>query len=239
MGKRTASATDPKIAIGYLRVSTDEQALGPEAQRGAIERWAAAHGVTVAAWHVDQGVSGGAALEKRPALMAAIASLEAHNAGLLVVAKRDRLARDVMLAAMIESLAKRQGARVASAAGEGEGDENDPAALLMRRMVDAFAEYERALIRARTRAALAVKKDRGERAGTVPFGFRLAADGSHVEPDETEQTTIARVRELRANGASIRGIVAELARAGVVGRTGRPFCKGSVENLLRKESAAA
>ena len=44
------------------------------------------------------------------------------------------------------------------------------------RMVDAFAEYERAIIRARTRAALAVKRGRGERTGEVPYGFRLAED---------------------------------------------------------------
>jgi len=54
------------------------------------------------------------------------------------------------------------------------------------------------VIRARTRAALAVKKTRGERVGAVPFGYRLAADGVHVDKDEGEQATIARVRELHA-----------------------------------------
>jgi DNA invertase Pin-like site-specific DNA recombinase len=166
--------------------------------------------------------------------MNAVGELEAHGAGLLVVSKRDRLARDVVLAAAIEQLVRGRGARVVSAAGEGSDDADDPSALLMRRLVDAFAEYERALIRARTRAALAVKKKRNERAGELPFGYRLGADGRTLEPHPVEQAIVARVGELRAAGESIRGIVATLAREGMQGRAGRPLSKGSVENLVRR-----
>ena len=81
---------------------------------------------------------------------------------MLLVAKRDRLGRDVIAVAMIERLIAKRGARVVSAAGEGT-DSDDPSALLMRRLIDSFAEYERALIAARTRAALAAKRRRGER----------------------------------------------------------------------------
>ncbi len=74
---------------------------------------------------------------------------------MLLVAKRDRLARDVVVAAMVDRLAERHGARVLAADGTGNGD--GPEAMLMRGIVDVFAQYERALIRARTKAALAVK----------------------------------------------------------------------------------
>lgn len=222
------------LAVAYLRVSTEDQQLGPEAQRAAIERWAATAGVTVVAWHVDHGVSGGAELDKRPALQLALDALEQSAAGALVVAKRDRLARDVVLAALIERLVGKSGARVVSAAGEGGDDANDPSSMLMRRIVDAFAEYERALIRARTRAALAVKKKRGERAGNVPFGYKLMANAVSLERDEREQLVIAHALELRASGASVRGVVMQLKAAGVVGRSGRPLCKAAVENILRR-----
>lgn len=220
-------------AVAYLRVSTDEQALGPEAQRAAIEAWAARAGVAIVAWHLDQGVSGGAALDRRPALLAALDGLETTGAGLLVVAKRDRLARDVVLAAMIERLAARTGARVVSAAGEGSDDGDDPSALLMRRMVDAFAEYERALIRARTRAALAVKSARGERVGQVPFGFRVAADGVALERDEGEQAALATIRALRLDGLSFERIAAELNTRGVPARGAR-WHKTTVVRLARE-----
>lgn len=237
MARRTPTA-DATRAVAYLRVSTDEQHLGPEAQRAAIQRWADAHGVTVVAWHEDHGVSGGAALERRPALLAALDELgDGDGAGVLVVAKRDRLARDVVVAAMVERLAERSGARIVSADGAGNAD--GPEGMLMRGIVDLFAQYERALIRARTTAALAVKKARSERVGTVPFGWRLAADGVALVPDPTEAATVSRVRELRAAGVSIRGIVAELASEGHEARTGRPVSKGTVENILRRESEAA
>jgi DNA invertase Pin-like site-specific DNA recombinase len=162
MGSSTKrNATDSNTAVAYLRVSTDRQELGPEAQRAAIEAWAAREGVTVAAWHVDAGVSGAAAIADRPELVAALASLTVHRAGVLVVAKRDRLARDVMAAAMLERMALDAGARIVSAAGEGT-DSNDPSAVLMRTLVDAFAQYERAMIAARTKAALGAKRARGE-----------------------------------------------------------------------------
>ncbi|HVY65902.1 MAG TPA: recombinase family protein [Gammaproteobacteria bacterium] len=232
---RRAAKGDPKRAVGYLRVSTEDQRLGPEAQRDAIERWAAREGVRVVAWHCDQGVSGGAPLDQRPALLDALLALQTSRAGVLVVAKRDRLARDVFLAAMVEQKAGAAGAQVISAAGEGTGgDEDDPAAQLMRRMVDAFAEYERALIRARTRAALRAKARRRERVGSVPWGFELSADAVHLELSEHEQAVLARIAALRAEGTSLRGIVATLDAEGVTGRAGTPLQLKRVALLVRR-----
>lgn len=209
------------VAVAYLRVSTDEQKLGPEAQRAAIEAWAARQGVTVAAWCVDAGVSGGTDIDARPGLVAALAELRVHRGGVLVVAKRDRLARDVYVAATIERAVCSSGARVLCADGTANGD--TPADAFMRTILDGAAAYERALIRARTKAALGAKRAKGERIGAVPFGYHVAADGVHLEIDAAEQSVIARVRELRAAGLTLRAVVAALAGAGLVSRAGRPF----------------
>jgi DNA invertase Pin-like site-specific DNA recombinase len=125
---------DPLRVVGYVRVSSEDQTLGPVAQRHALEAWVRARGAALVAVHEDLGLSGGAGLEKRPGLLATLDALREHGAGVLFVAKRDRLARDVMVAAMVERLAARVGASVVSAAGEGEG--NDPASQLMRTIVD-------------------------------------------------------------------------------------------------------
>jgi DNA invertase Pin-like site-specific DNA recombinase len=232
-----APAADLTLAVGYLRVSTDEQANGEDAQRAAIERWAAAAGVRVVAWHADHGVSGAAPLDRRPGLLAAVDAVAAAGAGALVVARRDRLARDVMAAAMVEGLVSRAGARVVSAAGEGtDGDATDPAALLMRRLVDAFAEYERALIKSRTRAALAVKACRGELVGTAPLGQRVAADGVQLEADPREAEALALVAQLRADGLSVRKIAAELNARGVPAR-GASWHPTTVARLLSRGAA--
>jgi DNA invertase Pin-like site-specific DNA recombinase len=142
------------------------------------------------------------------------------GAGVLVVAKRDRLARDVAVAAMIEKATLAAGAKVVSADGAGNGD--SPADAFMRTLLDGAAAYERALIRARTKAALGAKRARGERAGGVPYGF-TADDAGRLTSCPVEQEVISIVGTLRAAGMPLRGVVAELARRGLISRTGRPL----------------
>src|SRR5215469_9398058 len=129
----------PSRCIGYIRASTEDQSLGPEAQRTALEKWCQSHGAELVATFEDLGVSGGLELDKRPGLLAALDALRDNRAAVLLVAKRDRLARDVMVAAMVNRLAEKAGAQVLSADGVGNGDE--PEALLMRNIGNAFAEY--------------------------------------------------------------------------------------------------
>jgi DNA invertase Pin-like site-specific DNA recombinase len=156
-------------------------------------------------------VSGGAPLEERPGLLAALEDVRVRSAGVLVVARRDRLARDVLTAALVERLCDREGARVLTADGTGNGE--GPEAALLRSLLDAFAQYERALIRARTRAALAVKKARGERTGGVPMGH--AVDGAgRLAVDVREAAAVARARELRGEGRTLREIAATLSAEG-------------------------
>jgi site-specific DNA recombinase len=228
-------AVDSKLAIAYLRVSTEDQSLGPDVQRAAIVQWAAQNGVSIASWHVDQGVSGGSSVDKRPALLAAVDALRDSGAGLLVIAKRDRLARDIVVGAMIEQLVARQNGSIVSADGTGNGD--GPADELMRNMVQAFAQYERALIRARTRAALSVKRERGERTGGVPYGMQLGADGKTLEENPGELAVLVQVRSWRAAGLSTRAIVGECGRAGFLARSGKPFQQTQIVRMLAKGAA--
>lgn len=229
-------------AIAYLRVSTENQLLGPEAQRAAIEAWAARGDVEVVSWHVDQGVSGAAHLADRPGLLDAVAALRATGAQVLVVAKRDRLARDVMIAAMVEREVEKSGATIVSADGAGAGV--GPEAQLMRRIVDAFAEYERALIRARVRGALAVKKARGERVGTVPFGKRVEDDGRRSKndkpvalvDDEAEMRVLRVARNALEQRKSLRQTVEHLRCAGYKSRSGKPFTLTQVVRMLKQSA---
>ena len=78
-------------------------------------------GVRVAAWCIDHGVRSVSPMAERPALRAALAALRQHAAGVFVVARRDRIARDVVLAASITGAVALEGARVVSVSGEGMG----------------------------------------------------------------------------------------------------------------------
>jgi DNA invertase Pin-like site-specific DNA recombinase len=231
----------PKLALAYVRVSTDSQKLGPEAQRAQIEAWARQEGVGVVDWFEDTGVCGETDLEDRPGLVAAVAALPQQQAGLLVVAKRDRLARDPAVAALIERSVRRAGACVVSADGLGNGEA--PGEMLLRTILDGAAAYELAVTRQRTRAAAQAKRARGLRAGTIPFGYRLAAEGPRnaagriqaLEPDPGEQAVLARVRQLRQQGLSLRRIVTELEQTGIRGRSGQPLRLTQVARLAEAE----
>src|SRR5437016_3337520 len=112
--RRTQARTvgDPRKVIGYVRVSTGEQALGPEAQRRALLAWCAAYGCKMVDVFCDQAVGGAAPADQRPGLSAALAGVKQHGAGILLVATRDRLARDTLVAALVEQRAQQLGAAI-------------------------------------------------------------------------------------------------------------------------------
>jgi hypothetical protein len=74
--------------------------------------------------------------------------------------------------------------------------------------------------RALTKAALAVKKAKGQLVGAVPYGWQLAADGVQLERCEAEQAVIAEVLSMRARGLTLRAIGTELTRQGITPRNG-------------------
>lgn len=213
--------------IAYLRVSTEQQTqsgAGLDAQHDTCLRVAG----ELAGVYRDEGVSGKTGLDKRPALLEAIAQLSKGDT--LIVAKRDRLGRDPLAVAMIEAAVTRKGARIVSAAGEGT-DSDSPTDILMRRMVDAFAEYERLVIGARTRAALQAKKVRGERTGSIPYGFRCN-DGVNLVPDDVEQEAIAMIQDLNRKGLSLRNIAGRLEAKGYKPRNGKAWHPQTISNIL-------
>jgi DNA invertase Pin-like site-specific DNA recombinase len=246
--KRTRTP-DRTRGIGYLRLSPGDRksgqgadAAGIEAQRSDICRWAAANGIEIVAWFEDIDTCGQAGsldtpLADRPGMMAALDAIQELGAGLLIVQKRDRMARDVMLAAMIARLVEREGATIVSANGAGNG--KSPEAALMRGIIDLFAEYELAMIRRRTKAALTAKKARGERTGSVPYGFQLSADGVRLEAEDRESAIIDRARELRGQGMSFGKVGAVLEAMGYVSRSGRCFAPVQIARMLERPPVTA
>jgi len=208
------------MVIGYLRVSTEEQArsgLGMDAQREAIQVAANARGWHVT-WAVDDGYSGSTL--KRPALVTALEALRAGEAEGLVVSKLDRLSRSAQDFANTMAAAKKQGwALVALDLGV---DTTTPSGKLMAGVMAQFAEYERELISTRTKDALAAAKARGQRLG---------------RPRVIDPALLARIVTERASGASLRAIAKALNDEGVpTERRGRCWHPATIRGLV--ESAA-
>ena len=225
-------------AIIYTRVSTNDQAesgAGLAAQSASCAAYAAKAGINVIGKFTDAAISGAAGIEDRPGLMAAVACL--RRGDVLLIAKRDRLGRDQMAVLMIERAVSRKGATIISADGLGNGD--DAGSVFMRQVIDAAAVYERNLIKARTKAAMAAKRKAGERTGEVPFGWRLDDAGRLVE-DAAEQNVLAKIMGCRAAGMSLRKIAAILTGAGIITKKGRAtWTHTTVASILERAAALA
>jgi DNA invertase Pin-like site-specific DNA recombinase len=96
-----------------------------------------------------------------------------------------------------------------------------------------LSQWEREAIGERTLDALQLKRSRLEYLGNAPYGFRLAADRQHIEPDSQEQSVLKRIRKLRLDGMSLRGIATELNKRQLTTRQGSPWRMEYVARLLK------
>ena len=134
------------------------------------------------------------------------------------MAKLDRLTRSVKdLCELLERFERRGVALISVAESL---DTGSAAGRLVLNIMAAVSQWEREAIGERTRDALRHKRANGERVGNIRFGFRLGADGKHLEPDPAEQAVLTEIRRLRQTGHSLRGIAASLNRRGLRTRRG-------------------
>ena len=221
-------------AIIYLRCSTQKQAQaenGLEAQKADCLAYADRMGLEVAGVFVDASVSGGAEVSERPALLDALGSLK--KGSVLLVAKRDRIARDVLINAVIEKMVSDKKSSIVSADGAGNG--NDPAAELMRNMLAAMAAYEKALAGMRTKAALRAMKEAGKVYGKIPYGY--SRNGNLLIQNELELSVIHDVKAWRAAGSKWRECVARLNGGSRFNRAGRPWSVQNLSQVIRRAAA--
>jgi DNA invertase Pin-like site-specific DNA recombinase len=217
--------------VAYLRVSTDRQGksgLGIEAQRAAIARFAEAEGCDVLAEFVEVETGKGAdALNRRPQLAAALAAARKGKAAVLV-AKLDRLSRDVhfisgLMAEKVPFIVAELGADV------------DPFVL---HLYAALAEKERALIADRTRVALLAKKAAGATLGNRTNLREAQASGAEANrkaADGFAGNVLPVVRQLQAAGITTTRALAESLNArGIRTARGGEWHHSTVRNLLAR-----
>jgi len=163
MARNRRSTPDPAQVVGYVRVSTDEQAesgLGLAAQRSAIKAECERRGWLLAAVHKD-ALSGKSM--NRPGLAAALEAVETGSASAIVVAKLDRLSRS--LKDFAEIMAKAQAGHWNIVALDLGIDLSTAAGEFMASVMASAAQWERRIIGQRTKDALAVKRAQGVRLG--------------------------------------------------------------------------
>jgi DNA invertase Pin-like site-specific DNA recombinase len=221
--RRRAVISTPGV-LGYLRVSTDEQAasgLGLAAQRAAIVAECARRGLVLIDVMADEGVSG--SVLDRPGLASVLDRLDRGEASVLMVAKLDRLTRSVEQAYALMDQSRRSGwALVALDLGV---DTTTPAGEMMAGVASVFAQFERRLISQRTRDALAVIRAQGVQLG---------------RPRTVGADARARIVELRATGLAWQAVADTMAsERWATGQGGRWLANTCRRIALADDGAAA
>jgi len=221
-------------AVAYYRVSTARQGrsgLGIEAQRAAVTRFAEAEGYELTAEFVEAESGKGAdALDRRPQLAAALAAGRTGKCP-VIVAKLDRLSRDVAFIAGL--MAQRVPFIVAEL-----GADADP---FMLHLYAALAEKERRLIGERTKSALAARKAQGASLGNPRNAPEAAAMGRRAQSAEAAlfaADTWPVLETIRASGViDLRGIAQALNDRGVRTARGARWHVSNVKNLIDRSGA--
>lgn len=219
-------------AIGYCRVSTDRQANEGESlenQQAKIRQYCDLRGFELVDIHVDAGISGKRA-DNRPALQDALEAVCEHK-GVLIVYSLSRLARSVKDAIEIAERLHSCGADLAVVTQS--IDTTTAVGKAFFQITAVFDELERNRISERVSAIAQHKKRKGERFGSVPFGYDVAGDDKTLVKNVGEQETIDLMRELRSGGASFRAICHSLEDSGIPTKKGHTtWTPTAVRNIL-------
>jgi DNA invertase Pin-like site-specific DNA recombinase len=220
-----------KRTVAYLRVSTQRQrrsGLGIEAQRAAIARFAEAEGLEIVAEFVEAETGKGFdALDRRPQLAAALASARAAKCS-VVVAKLDRLSRDV---AFVSGLMVQRVPFIVAELGR----DADP---FLLHLYAALAEKERRLIAERTKAALAAKKAAGAKLGNPRNAAQAAEVGRTVQvtaADAFVAGLMPVIEAIRRTGVTtLEAMTQALNQRFIRSARGGRWYASSVANLLNR-----
>lgn len=200
-------------AIGYVRVSTDEQAregISLDNQKTKIAAYCNLNDLQLVEIIEDAGKSGKDL--NRPGVQAVIERIRCREIDAVVVYKLDRISRRVKDTLTLLDLIDKKA--VAFHSVMEKIDTQSATGRFFLNIVASMAQWERDTIAERTKDALRSKIARCERVGSVRYGFTLAEDGKTLIENPKEQEAIRLITELQAKGYTLRAICAELERQG-------------------------
>jgi len=219
-------------AIGYIRVSTEGQAkegISLESQTAKIQAYCRLHDMFLADIIEDAGKSGKDL--NREGVQAIIERVKGHQINAVIVYKLDRLSRRVLDTLNLIELMKRH--KVVFHSITDNIDTKTAMGKFFLNIMASLAQMERDLISERTKDALRHKISRNERAGQIPYGWRLTEDGKTLVMNIEEQKTIRFIKGLRAKGYNYSAICRELTKQGHQ-PLGSYWYAQSVKNILKR-----
>jgi DNA invertase Pin-like site-specific DNA recombinase len=224
-------------AVSYLRVSGKGQVDGDgfPRQRETIELFAKSAGFDLVGEYRDEGVSGTKDLDDREGLSDLLARIRSNGVRVVIVERADRLARDLIVGELILNQLRELGVKVVAADSGTEltAGDDDPTRTLIRQVLGAVSQFEKAVIVSKLKAAR-VRKRRAEGRceGRKPFGFY-----------EGEAETLEVIRKLRrkprgGERLSFAAIAERLNAEGRATRTGKPWAPETVRRIVARKGDA-
>lgn len=226
-------------AAAYLRVSTEgqtgEDKFGIAAQQEAIAEYASNQGFEIVAWYEDAGISG--ATLDRLGLQEMLQAAGQRTFEAVIVAKMDRIARDLMAQLWIEKELLKHNVEIISTAEQFRGQ--DPANVLFRQIIGAFAQFEKSRISERMTGGRKQKaRGGGYAGGGAAIGYKSRRGTKVLELNQDKANTVQRVFELRQEHPdfTLRDIADQLNREGHTTGQDKEFHAMQVKRILDRHA---
>ena len=200
-------------AIGYVRVSTEDQAregISLDNQKEKIQAYCTLNDLFLVEIIEDAGKSGKDL--NREGIQSLMNGIKARSIDAIVVYKLDRLSRRVRDTLSLMDLIEKKS--VAFHSITERIDTKSAMGKFFLNIMASMNQWERDTISERTRDALHLKIVKNERAGQIPYGWTLAEDKKTLLENEGEQKAVSLMKELHGKGSSLRSICRELETKG-------------------------
>ena len=221
--------------IGYIRVSTEEQAqsgLSMDNQREKIAALAGLHDWNLVGMIEDPGFSAGTT--NRPGLQEVLSQVRSRKVKAVIILKLDRLTRNQKDLLSLLEVFNRYGVRLVSVSEQ--LDTNSASGRFFISMLGGISEWEKGVISERTGAAIdQLRKEKKKFTRHPPLGWRFDGSGRMIKHDP-EQKTLRVIHELHADGLSLRKIGEELLGRGMTPRNGKGWSTSVIRNAIRSAS---
>lgn len=220
-------------AVAYCRVSTDgqvgEDKFGIDSQKEQISKYCADKGINIVEWYIDEGVSG--AKERRPAFDRILQG-EVSNPPVqyVIVAKTDRISRDINLYYSYKALLAKQNLEILSVS-EDWSTQDKLTAMILENFLAMAATVERENIRVRTAGGRAMKaKQGGYAGGRPPYGYNTVA--GRLVVNDSEASVVREIFSMRDSGATFQQICDAVNAEGHVTKSGGKFAISTLQVIL-------
>lgn len=196
-------------------------------QREAVQAFAKRAGFKIVGEYYDAAVSGADPVDTRRGFTEMLERIEGNGVRTIIVETASRFARDLMVQEVGYAKLKERGINLIAADNPTSFQDDTPTAKLIRQVLGAVCEFDKAMTVAKLKGA----RDRKKR----DTGLKVEGRKSHVE---TRPAVVAEAKRLRRRSPktgqrrSLREIADELARQGYVSASGKPFSSSVVKTMV-------